>query len=318
MNVISKIFCMAYKYSLTVFTLIAFFGSLEFVLAQNLNPSAKKKSDFVSQEEKELNKIKQLKVKTRAKYSVYYDMPNHENKKKVLLTLESFNKKGLLTKLTEQNSSGNITSSYTFTYDSKGRPLKAEGKDDTGKSNVQTSKYDSRGNEIERHLISIGRKRYETKSLSKYDKNGNVIEIKNYENGKLSDQQITSYVNNVRTSTVYLDPKGDTAIVSTPEYDPTGKLIKEERRDVNGIVSYKYKYDENGNLSEMIDPETRRVYTSDKKGNVIEHKMYLLDGRRQLRLVFKYNSNGLQTDQIRYDNNETVIFHVAYEYEYYK
>ena len=318
MTVVFRNFHRVYVYSLTVLTVIAFSGSFEFVTAQNINPSAKKKSDFVSQEEKEFNKIKQLKVKTRSKYAVYYDMPNQISDKKILLTVETFNKKGLLTEMTEQNSSGNVISYYKFVYNSKGRHLKAEGKDDTGKSNTQMSKYDSRGNEIERRLISIGRKRFEAKSVLNYDKNGNVIEIKNYENDKLSDQQKITYMNNVRTRTTFLNQKRDTALVSIPEYDSSGKLIKEERKDGKSTLSYIYKYDANGNLNEMIDIETKRSYASDEKGNVIEYKMYLLDGRRQIRLVFKYNTNGLQSEQIRYDNNETVVLHTVYEYEYYK
>lgn len=318
MNVVFRNFHRVYVYSLTVLAVIAFSGSFEFVTAQNINPSSKKKSDFVSQEEKEFAKIKQLKVKTRSKYAVNSDGSNQASGQKVLLTVELFNKKGLLTKMTEQNSRGNVISYYTFVYDSKSRPIKAEGEDDTGKMNTQTSKYDSRGNEIERRLISIGRKRYETKSVLKYDKNGNVIEIENYENDKLSDQQKISYMNNVRTRTTYLDQRGDTAVVSIPEYDSSGKLSKEERKDANSVLSYIYKYDTNGNLNEMIDSETRRSYTSDERGNVIEYKMYLLDGRRQIRLVFKYNSNGLQSEQLRYDNSETVVLHTVYEYEYYK
>lgn len=318
MKVILKNLQLTYIFSLTLFIIVVFWGSAEFILAQNINPSFKKKSDFVSQDEKEFAKIKQLKVKSRTKYAVYYDMPNYPSDKKVLLTIESFNKTGLLTEIIEQNSSGNVISNYKFKYDSKGRPVKAEGQDDAGKSNTQTSRYDAKGNEIERRLISIGRRNYEAKSVMHYDKNGNVIEVINYENNKLSDRQKNTYVNNVRTRTDYINQNGDTLVVSFPEYDASGKLIKEERKAQNSSLAYIYKYDANGRLSEMIDPETKRIYSSDEKGNVIEHKMFLLDGRRQIRLVFKYNNNGLQSDQIRYDNNETVVLHTVYEYEYYK
>jgi hypothetical protein len=51
---------------------------------------------------------------------------------------------------------------------------------------------------------------------------------------------------------------------------------------------------------------------------VMEYKMFLLDGRRQIRMVFKYNTNGLQSEQIRYDNKEIAVLHTVYEYEYYK
>jgi len=314
MNSSRRIFFHFQIHVLVILIILTISGAYEFNAAQNINPSSKRKSDFVSQEEKEFAKIKQLRVKTRSKYAVYYGMPNQIGDKKILLTTETFNKKGLLTEMTEQNSSGNVISHYTFSYDAKGRPVKAEGVDDTGRSNTQTSRYDPRGYEIERRLVSTGRKRTETKSVLKYDKSGNVIEIKNYENDKLTDQQNFTYKNNVRIRTTYLDQKGDTAGVSIPEYDSSGKLINE--KSSNQVNTY--KYDANGNLNEMIDSETKRSYTSDEKGNVIEYKMFLLDGRRQIRLVFKYNPKGLQSEQLRYDNSETVVLHTVYEYEYYK
>lgn len=308
-----------FLFSILVYSIYSFPGCITAINAQDINPSAKKKSDFVSQEEKEFIKIKQLKVKTRSKYALTNDESNQTSTKKILLTTENFNRKGLLTEMTEQNSRGDVISYYSFTYDSKGRHIKGEGEENRGKSSTQTSKYDSKGNEIERRLVSIGRKRIESKAVMKYDKNGNVIEIKNYENDKLQEQQQIKYENNVRISTIFFDKNGDTVMVSTPEYNSAGKLLKEERKDPNGgVITYTYKYDDAGYLSEMTDFETKRNYTSDEKGNVVEYKMYLLDGRRQIRLVFKYNSKGLQSEQIRYDNNETVVLHMVYEYEYYK
>lgn len=283
-------------------------------IAQNINPSSRGKSDFVSQDEKEFNKIKQLKVKTRLKYAVFNDIKGYMNNKKILIVKETFNKRGSLSEMVEYNSSGNIISSYKFSYDTKGKPKKAEGVDDTGRSNTQVSKYDSRGNEIERNLISIGRKKTESKSLFKYDKENNLIEIKNYFDNKFTDQQNNEYKNGIRIRTTMLNEKGDTVLVSIPEYNSDGKLIGEKSTNQNIV----YKYDSDGNLSEMVDAETKRIYISDENGNIVEHKMFLLDGRRQLRLVFKYNRKGLQSEQIRYDNNEAVVLHYVYEYEYYK
>lgn len=283
-------------------------------IAQSINPSSNRKSDFVSQDEKEFNKIKQLKVKTRLKYAVFNDIKGYMNNKKILIVKETFNKRGSLSEMVEYNSSGNIISSYKFSYDAKGKPKKAQGVDDTGRSNTQVSKYDSRGNEIERNLISIGRKKTESKSLFKYDKENNLIEIKNYFDNKFTDQQNNEYKNGIRIRTTMLNEKGDTVLVSIPEYNSDGKLIGEKSTNQNIV----YKYDLNGNLSKMVDAETKRIYISDENGNIVEHKMFLLDGRRQLRLVFKYDRKGLQSEQIRYDNNEAVVLHYVYEYEYYK
>jgi antitoxin component YwqK of YwqJK toxin-antitoxin module len=220
--------------------------------------------------------------------------------------------------MTEFNSAGTVISNYKFRYDSKNRPVKAEGTDDTGRSNVQTSKYDSRGYEIERGLISMGRKRNETRTVLNYDKEGNLTGLKNYLNDKLNDQQNFYYKNNLRTKTVILNGDGDTAIVMIPEYNEKGKLIREVKTEGKSRAAENYRYDDKGNLIELVDSETRREYRFDDKNNVIEHKMFLLDGRRQIRLIFNYNEKGLQSEQIRYDNSEKIVYHTVFEYEYYK
>ncbi|MCX6168853.1 MAG: hypothetical protein NTX65_05925 [Ignavibacteriales bacterium] len=306
-----------FRFQINLFALIlisAISLTYKVSMAQSINPSAKGKSDFVSQDEKEFKKIKQLKVKSRIKYAVYNDVKGYMNDKKVLIGKEVFNKRGSLLEMEEYNSSGNMISSYKFSYNSKGKPIKAEGIDDADRKSIQFSKYDSRGNETERNLISIARKRTESKSLFKYDKDNNLVEVKNYIDGNFNDQQNTEFKNGVRIRTTMLNEKKDTVLVSIPEYNSAGKLVSEKSKNQNTV----YKYDSNGNLNEMVDAEFKRVYVSDEKGNIVEHKMFLLDGRRQIRLVFKYNQKGLMSDWIRYDNNEDVVLHYAYEYEYYK
>jgi YD repeat-containing protein len=103
-----------------------------------------------------------------------------------------------------------------------------------------------------------------------------------------------------------------------PEYNEKGKLVREVKTEGKSKAADNYRYDDNGNLIELVDSETRREYRFDDKNNVIEHKMFLLDGRRQIRLVFKYNEKGLQSEQIRYDNSEKIVYHTVFEYEYYK
>ena len=154
--------------------------------------------------------------------------------------------------------------------------------------------------------------------LFKYDKDDNLIETKNFYNNKLSDELITTYNNSKRVGSIVKDDKGDTILTITPEYDVNGKLIKETRKNSSVNIVYTYKYDFKGNLIEMIDDQTKRYYNYDEKGNVTEHKMYLLDGRRQLRLVFKYGSNGLQNEVLRFDNNEKPVLNTSFKYEYYK
>ena len=317
MYFLNKKFFLNINAAFLVFTAVLIFGTVK-VSAQNMNPSAKKKSDFVTQDDKEFLKMKQFKVKIRNKYYIPDQIPGQTEPKSILISSEKFNHKGMITEMTEYNSSGLVTTRYKFKYDSKNRPVRAEGEENTGRKNVQVSKYDSRGYEIERSLLTTGRKVTESKTELKYDKAGNPVEIKNFINGRLNDQQTISYKDNVRIKTVIMNEKGDTAIVLLPTYDFNGKLVKEEKIE-GGVKSFEnYVYDEKGNLVEFKDPESKRVYQFNEKNDVIEHKMFLLDGRRQIRLVFNYNQKGLQTDTFRYDNNEKVVYHTAYGYEYYK
>lgn len=301
-----------------IFGLLILFTITNYIVPQIASPTTKKKGDFISQDDREAKKIKQLKVKTRTTYASYYDKKGQLPENKTLASKEFYNKDGLLTGIMEYNGVGKLISAYKFSYDSKGNPTKAESSESGGKSSVQISKYDSHGNEIERRLTGSAKKKRETKSLFKYDKNDNLIEAKNYSGETFNNDQIIEYKNGKKVSTTYRDAEGKTILVITPEYDSAGKLIKEVRKDANASVVFTYKYDAKGNLSEMVDNETKRYYSSDEKGNVIEHKMYLLDGRRQLRIVFKYGDNGLQTEQIRYDNDEKPVLYTEIKYEYYK
>ena len=285
--------------------------------AQGVNPNTKKKGDFVSQDAIELNKIKQLKVKTRIKYAANYDLSGKMVPKKIAMK-ETFNKKGILTQREEYNGMGNVVAKYKFTYDSKSNPIKAESVESNGRTRLQLSKYDSHGNEIERLISEKRRNKTESKMLFMYDKDDNLIETKNFNNNKISDILSTTYSAGKRVGSIVKDEKGNTILTITPEYDSNGKLIKETRKNSSVNVVYTYKYDSKGNLIEMADDETKRYYNYDEKGNVTEHKMYLLDGRRQLRLVFKYGSNGLQNEILRFDNNEKPVLNTSFVYEHYK
>lgn len=302
----------------SVFILIWFtFCNSESSFAQGVNPNTKKKGDFVSQDAVELNKIKQLKVKTRIKYAANYDLSGKMVPKKIAMK-EIFNRIGLLIQREEYNGMGNVVAKYKFTYDSKNNPIKAESNESDGRTGLQLSKYDSRGNEIERSINEKKRNKTESKMLFKYDKDDNLIETKDFNNNKLSDILSTTYSAGKRVGSIVKDEKGNTILTITPEYDSNGKLIKETRKNSSVNVVYTYKYDSKGNLIEMVDDNTKRYYNFDEKGNVIEHKVYLLDGRRQLRLVFKYGSNGLQNEILRFDNNEKPVLNTSFEYEFYK
>lgn len=296
--------------------LILFFvGNINIMGQSTFN--LKKKSDFISQEDKEQDKIIRLKVKVRYLYSDYY-VNGEIPKEQTLARKEVYNKKGLLVDKIEFSGDGYVDTRYMFTYDSKGRPIKGETYNQYGKIVLtQVSKYDSKGNEIERVLIETKRKKTSTKTTFKYDSNNNLISVKNYSNkGILTGEEYITYKNGKRDLTLVKDASGKVLLEMKPEYNSMGKLVKDVRKNSEVNVAFTYKYDEQGNMIEMIDHETKRYYSFNSQGNVTEHKLYLLDGRRQLRMVFTYNDNGLQNEQIRYDNDEKPVIYAKYEYEF--
>jgi YD repeat-containing protein len=306
---------------LLFFTLIFSFpysGINQSILAQDMNRSSKQKGDFVTQDSKELEKIKKLKVKTRTKTVFGYDLAGNGPLNGRLASKEFFNNKGFITQMNEYDVYGQVETAYKFYYDTKGNPTKAEMKQKNGVTRLQLSKYDPRGNEIERQSSQSGRHEYDIKTMMKYDKQNNQIEIDNYSLGKLTDQKFNNFKDGKRVSSIVKDEKGNTILNMTPDYDSTGKMIKETNSNDNMNLVYQYKYDAVGNLIEVIDNETKGQYSYDDKKNVIEQKVFLLDGRRQLRLVFNYGAKGLQTEMIRYDNSEKPVVYTKFEYEYYK
>lgn len=307
------------RFSLYALIALAYLSALTAnICAQNTNPGLRVKGEFVTQDQKEFDKIKKLKVKTRTKIVSTYVMDGKKRLEGRIDTKEYFNKKGLLTKIDEYNVYNKVETSTLFYYDAKGNPTKAIMTQDDGTTRLQLSKYDSRGNEIERSAVQKGRHPYDVKTVLKYDKNNNLIEINNYSDDKLTDKKFNTYNNGKRISSVVKDENENTIVTMTPEYNSSGKIIKETNSNTKGSFDFLYSYDETGNLIGVVSNETKGEYSYDNKSNVVEQKVFLLDGRRQLRLTFVYDSNGLQTEVVRYDNLERPTVHTKFEYEYYK
>ena len=67
---------------LTMLAVICFSCSFEFVTAQNINPSSKKKSDLYHKKKKEFAKIEQKLRKDVSKYALYNDGSNQSSGQK--------------------------------------------------------------------------------------------------------------------------------------------------------------------------------------------------------------------------------------------
>ena len=207
---------------------------------------------------------------------------------------------------------------YIFKYDAKGRILKMETRNSenvvVGK---RESKYDKAGNEIERKLYD--KKRGDMRVAFTYDKENNLIESKNYDkNKKLFGHYINVFEKGLAKTTTVYGKDGTVHREITFVYDETGKLIREDFKELSGSYSVDYSYDKNGNIVEVKTPQTKRVVNYNDAHDILEDKMFTTDGARQYRVAFSYLENGLQNDEIRYDNSEKAAFHAQFKYEFYK
>ena len=286
--------------------------------AQNLEESKRGKSDFVEQSTRELDKAKTLKIKTRLRYAGFFDTEGKVPQEKTLVEKLTFDKNGKRKELTRYIRNEVIELRYIFKHNAKGRLIKMETRNNgnylVGK---RESKYDKAGNEIERKMFD--KKHGDMRVVFAYDKENNLIESKNYDKNK---KMFARYVNVfekglAKTTTVY-GKEGTVQKEISFVYDEAGKLIREDFKELSGSYSINYKYDKNGNIAEIHNPQTKRVVDYNEAHNILEDKMFTADGARQYRVAFSYLENGLQNDEIRYDNSEKAAFQAQYKYEFYK
>ncbi len=301
-----------------VIVLAFFWGNIQNTRAQSLDDSKSNKNDFVEQSTRELEKAKKFKVKTRLRYAGFFDAEGKVPQEKSLVEKLTFDKNGYRKELTRYIRDGMIDLRYIFLYDKKGRLLKMETRNAenilVGK---KESKYDKRGNEIERKLYD--KKRGNMRVVFRYDNVNNLIESETFDKNKKS---IGRYVNTfengaAKTTTVY-NKEGNVAREIWFIYNEAGKLIREDFKDLANSYSIKNKYDEKGNITEVEKPQTKRIVTYDDLQNIIEDRMFTADGNRQYRVVFSYLESGLQNDETRFDNSEKAAFHAQFKYEFHK
>ena len=273
---------------------------------------------IVSQDDKENQKIKSLKVKSRKLYSAYYVKGRVPDKKSIVME-DIYYRNGKISRHMEYNYYGAAESTTKYTYDKKGNLVKTETLDLNGNvSNQQFSKFDNKGNEIEKHLVVYKRGKHENSIKYKYDDQHNIIQAKVYgEKNHLQEIHNFIYKNGIQTGTKITDGNGNLLIESLLEYDDNGHLTKETKKGNGANYVFSYEYDGNGNLIKMTDTETKRYYAYNENNDVKEFKMFLLDGRRQARIEYIYGENGLKKHEIRYDNLEKPVFYSEYRYEYY-
>lgn len=301
-----------------VIIILVLFALNNNLYSQYYNENERTKNNIKEQAVKEIEKAKQAKVKTRLRYAAFYNVNGKLPAKKTLVEKVTFLKNGLRKEQIRYSSLGKIDLRYVFSYDNLGRIIKMEVFDSSKRLvGKKESKYDYKGNEIERTLFDIERGG-PSKMLFKYDNNNNIIETKN-----LNDKgEIINVFKNVwekgflKNSSIE-DKDGRVIVKTNFVYDNNGRVIKEEVTE-NTPYLINYKYDNNGNLIEISNPQTKRYMTYNKNNDLIEDKLYSSDGARQYRITFNYLKNGLQNEEIRYDNSDSPVFYGKYTYEYYK
>lgn len=288
------------------------------IYSQNFNEGDRTKNNIVEQATKEIEKAKNLKVKTRLRYAAFYNSQGKLPAKKTLTEKVTFDKNGFRKEVIRYTSLGKIDLKYSFKFDSKGRILKMEVRSGSNQLvGKRESVYDKNGNEIQRNLLDVEHGG-PSKMIFTYDKENNLIETKNYNN----KNEVINIFKNIwekgkLINSSIVDNNGKTIVKTHFVYDDNGKIIKEEVSE-SANYSITYKYDSKGNLIEVTNPQTKRIMTYNQNNDLVEDKLYSNDGARQYRITFSYLKNGLQDEETRYDNSDRPAFNGKYVYEFYK
>lgn len=301
--------------------LVLLFSSLvinNFLFAQYYNESERTKNNVKEQSVKEIEKAKKLKVKTRIRHAAFYNAQGKLPNKMTLTEKTFFDKNGLRKEQIRYTSLGKIDLRYTFKYDNFGRIIRMDVYDGANKLiGKKESKYDINGNEVERILFDEERGG-PAKMLFKYDNEKNLIEIKNFnDKGELINIFKNVWEKGKLVNSEIEDNNGKVIVKTHFVYDNNGNLIKEEVNESSQYV-ISYKYDSKGNLIEISNPQTKRYMTYNQNNDLVEDKLYSSNGSRQYRVTFNYLKNGLQNEEIRYDNSDNPVFYGKYTYEFYK
>ena len=159
MNYTSSSFSIKYFYKSIIIIILAFLALKPALICAQISNEMDKR--IVSQDDKENQKIKSLKVKSRKLYSAYYVKGKVPDKKSIVME-DVYYKNGNISRHIEYNYYGAAESTTKYTYDSKGNLIKTETLDLNGNlSNQLFSKFDKKGNEIEKHLVVYKRGKHE-------------------------------------------------------------------------------------------------------------------------------------------------------------
>lgn len=211
---------------------------------------------------------------------IEYSFGNGNWKEVDVMTAE-YNNSGNLIKETRHTADGIFQLDYSYSYDEKGKMIKATGRRMRKEKIVPYEyfyKYDQKGNQIE----SIG---YGTdgsvisRYTARYDENDNYIEGISYQDGVA----VSKY---------------------DAEYDERNNLIKESKYKV-----YRYKGSEHYQL------EYKHLYSYDNENNLVTEKNYENDEAPEYTYCYQYDAGNNLVKGVSYAEDDSVISRYFAEYD---
>lgn len=210
-----------------------------------------------------------------------------------------------------------LTYNKSIKYDEKGNKIVESGFDGASVFN-NTFAYDANGKVLEIKYTTD--KVLSEKRTFKYIGNTTEMSIVSPSNVVLSREiSILDSKNNVLEETKYI--QNDVAQKSNYSYDPTGKKVEEIKENL-GTLAYrrKFTYSPTGSLVQIseekpgVKPFITYQYKYDTKGNVSEEKWVKDAGKEYSSKTHKYDAKGLLTETEFY--NATYKLNVTYRFTY--
>jgi len=149
-------------------------------------------------------------------------------------------------------------------------------------------------------LQGEGSKKTNSKNVFKYDANGNMVELSNYNaDGKVISTIRSTYdASGILIKEETILGNGNVDLVSAIKTDAKGNKIEQQDVRPMGNIEFNYKY----------------YYTYDKKGQLTERIAYRGNGTFLFKYVFNYDDNGNRTEWIQHGSDSSVVGKVIYKY----
>lgn len=296
------------------FFLLLFFISISYLAAQQ-----EKLGYFTypgySQENKEFIKFKKAKVKTRIRSATFYDKNEKLPSKFTITEKLSFNKAGNPTKRIYYKYDGSINSQYLYKYDKNNNLIKMEVLDEFGNAALRREiKYTKNRDTLGIVSLNLQKSSSDTKKFY-YDKNR-----------KLTEKLFYDYKNNIYLKENYI--YNGSNLTAVESFDGNGKKVSNInlaynnsgnlQKEIIDNLEKQFSYDDKDRLVKEVENDKIRMYKYDNNDNIIDDQFFIEHTKRQFRVSFEYQKNGLVNQAIRYDGKDKKAFCTKFEYEYYK